>query len=67
MAAPDDLFHAARRAVRDFDIIMSSHGGLVNRNLELTMRDLAKAVEAARREKIIAWAKTAPQEGEGNG
>lgn len=48
MPPQEQLRTAAKWAVGDFQIIMNSHGGLVNRDFELMMDLLGKAVEATK-------------------
>lgn len=41
----ESLFTAARRVVREFNIMMNSDGGLVSREMELAMSTLSRMVE----------------------
>jgi hypothetical protein len=44
----ETLFTAARRALREFNIMMNMDGGLVSRSIEMAMMTLEKEVEKER-------------------
>lgn len=51
----ESLFTAARRVVREFNIMMNLDGGLVSREMELAMSTLSQMVEQEmKRQQIIS-------------